>query len=99
MFLRVLLLIGVITGASGFTWSRISSGRMMARSSIRRDGPSKVLGGTNGDEGVVAEEKHKDAAPSAGFSYSAAAAQVRSCEGEGVRWDGDAQDRVWGAHG
>lgn len=54
----------------------------MARSSIRRDGPSKVLGGTNGDEGVVAEEKHKDAAPSAGFSYSAAAAQVRSSQSQ-----------------
>jgi hypothetical protein len=82
MFLRALLLIGVITGALGFTWSRISSGRMMARSSIQRDGPSKVLGGTNGDEGVAAEEKHKDAAPSAGFSYSAAAAQLRSSQSQ-----------------
>ena len=81
MFIRLLVALSIVCATVAFTWSRISSGRIVARSSTYQRDLSQVLAGSSSHDGeLTQEEKAKDAAPSVGFSYSAAAAQMRNSQ-------------------
>ena len=59
MFIRLLVALSIVCATVAFTWSRISSGRIVARSSTYQRDLSQVLAGSSSHDGELTQEEMK----------------------------------------